>query len=494
MRFYCKRIFPLALLVLFFSTRHVPAQVSLDSLLQTLPETCESLMQKRGWPSLSVAVIHDQKIIFKEAFGYADIEKEKKATTETIYRSGSVTKVFVATMLMQLAERGVVGLEDPLDKYLPGYKPKSPYPGTRQTTLRQLASHTSGLPVDAAVNFWHYYSVFLWIVTNGQIDIKWYVPTDELLATLNTVEIEHVPNSYSNYSNFGFQLLGIAMERAVEQSIAEYMQSNILKPLGMESSCFELTGEQRSRLAVGYVYLEPDFDRYIAPEWNLGSAVYSGGLFSTPEDLARFLAVQFLDDGTDESGILSCDGIRRMRSPNSVPRPRTTESSGLGWGVYRIQDYQAIGHSGGHLGFSARIEALPELKLGIAVMTNARYPEGYIGPEKSVTRIILEKIIPAFKRRERETPFEPENIDLERYAGIYSVAGGYAEAEVKAASGKLNVTLIQDPEFNEPFLPVGRNSFCFESDPGRNPMLTFIEDDSGNIVGLEFLSNIFKKK
>lgn len=77
-------------------------------------------MQQRGWPSLSVAVVLDQKIIYSQAFGYADIEKQIPATTKTIYRIASMTKLFNATMLMQLAERGLVDLNDPLIKYIPG--------------------------------------------------------------------------------------------------------------------------------------------------------------------------------------------------------------------------------------------------------------------------------------------------------------------------------------------------------------------------------------
>ena len=100
------------------------AQSSLDSLLQTLPATCKSLMEQRGWPSLSIAVVLDQKIIYSDAFGYADVDKKIPATINTIYRIASMTKLFNATMLMQLAERGKVDLNDPLIKYIPSYKPK----------------------------------------------------------------------------------------------------------------------------------------------------------------------------------------------------------------------------------------------------------------------------------------------------------------------------------------------------------------------------------
>ena len=121
--------------ILFFIALRTPifAQSSLDSLLRTLPETCKLLMQQRGWPSLSIAIVLDQKIIYSQAFGYADVDKKIPATTNTIYRVASMTKLFNATMLMQLAERGKVNLNDPLIKYIPAYKPKY-LPNTGPTT------------------------------------------------------------------------------------------------------------------------------------------------------------------------------------------------------------------------------------------------------------------------------------------------------------------------------------------------------------------------
>ena len=215
------------------------AQSSLDSLLRTLPETCTSLMQQRGWPSLSIAIVLDQKIIYSQAFGYADVDKKIPATTNTIYRIASMTKLFNATMLMQLAERGKVDINDPLVKYIPAYKPKY-LPNTGPTTLRQLATHTSGLHVDAAQGFWHYFSNFEWVVSKGKEKIVWGVTKDDLLSTLDKVEIEYTPNMYPHYSNFGFQLLGIALENAAHEPFEKYIKSNILDPLDMKNSDFNL--------------------------------------------------------------------------------------------------------------------------------------------------------------------------------------------------------------------------------------------------------------
>jgi CubicO group peptidase (beta-lactamase class C family) len=469
------------------------AQSSLDSLLRTLPETCTSLMQQRGWPSLSIAIVLDQKIIFSQAFGYADVDKKISATTETIYRVGSITKLFTATMLMQLTERGMVNLNDPLIKYIPAYKPTYPA-NTGPTTLRQLVTHTSGLHVDAAQGFWHYFSNFEWVVSRGKEKIVWGVTKNDLLSTLDKVEIEYTPNTYPHYSNFGFQLLGIALENAAHEPFEKYIKSNILDPLDMKNSNFNLNEEQQTRFAVGYTYLEPDFQRNRAPDWDLSIIKYSGGLYSTPEDIARFISFQFRDQSNNDRKILSGDGLRLMRTPQTLRNPQSDDTYGIGWAIYEYAGHPVIGHGGGHWGFSAKVEVLRDLKLGVVIMTNCNYPQGNLGPEKDLTKIICEKFIPILERKKTEAVFDLLNVNLNKYSGQYAVPGDYAHADVQVRNDTLYFSLVEKPQFNTPILPVGMNRFCFAVDPGKHPMFRFSTDDSGKVVSLEFLEFTFKKK
>jgi CubicO group peptidase (beta-lactamase class C family) len=469
------------------------AQSPLDSLLRTLPETCASLMQQRGWPSLSIAVVLDQKTVFSGAFGYADADGKMPATTRTIYRVGSMTKLFAATMLMQLAERGNVNINDPLIKYIPGYTPQYPA-NAGPTTLRQLATHTSGLRVDAAQAFWHYFSNFQWVVSKGNEKIVWGVTKNDLLSTLDKVEIEYTPNTVPHYSNFGYQLLGIALENAAHEPFEKYIKSNILDPLGMKDSDFSLDGEQRKRFATGYTYLEPDFHRYRAPEWELDVLKYSGGLYSTPEDIARFISFQFRDQTGDDRRILSGDGLRLMRTPQTLRSPESMDAYGIGWACYEYEGLQVIGHAGGHWGFFAKAEVLPDLKLGVVIMTNCNYPQGAIGPDKELTRIIYEKFVPILRRKRTETAFDPLHVNLHPYSGRYAVPGEYAHADVSVKNDTLYFSLTEKPGFKAALMPAGPHRFCFAADPGKNPMFRFTADDSGKVAGVEFLSFFFRKK
>ena len=469
------------------------AQSSLDSLLRTLPETCASLMQQRGWPSLSVAIVLDQKIIFSQAFGFADVDRKIPATTNTIYRIASMTKLFNAMMLMQLAERGKVDINDPLFKYIPAYRPKY-LPNTGPTTLRQLATHTSGLHVDAAQGFWHYFSNFQWVVSKGKEKIVWGVTKDDLLSTLDKVEIEYTPNMYPHYSNLGFQLLGIALENAAQKPFEKYIKSNILDPLDMRNSDFSLNEEQQTRFAIGYTYLEPDFQRYRAPDWDLSILKYSGGLYSTPEDIARFISFQFRDQSNNDRKILSGDGLRFMRTPQTMRSPESHDTYGVGWAIYEYEGHQVMGHAGGHWGFGSKVEVLPDLKLGVVIMTNCNYPQGYIGPNKDLTRIIIEKFIPILETKKTEPVVDPLKVNLNKYSGHYAVPGDYAHADVQVRNDTLYFSLVEKPQFNTPILPVGVNRFCFAVDPGKHPMFRFSTDESNKVVSLDFLEFRFKKK
>jgi serine beta-lactamase-like protein LACTB len=480
-------------LIIVILNMPVFAQNSLDSLIQNLPETCKSLMKQRGWPSLSIAIVFDQKIIFSQAFGYADIENQIPATTKTIYRAGSITKVFVATMFMQLAEKGKVNLNDPLIKYIPEYTPDYPV-NTGPTTLRQLATYTAGLHVDAAQGFWHYFANFLWVVNKGKGEIPWGVSKNELISTLNKVEIEYTPNMYPNYSNFGYQLLGIALEKVVQEPFDDYIKSNILNPLDMNNSDFKLNDEQKSRLAKGYVYLEPNFDRYSAPEWGGELIKYSGGLYTTPEDIARFISFQFRDQVENTQRVLNGDNLRLMRSQQTLMSPQSKDVYGIGWAMYQDQGHEVVGHAGGHWGFFAKAEFIPDLKFGVVIMTNCNYPQGDLGPVKHLTQIIYEKFIPILEKKQSELVFDPKKIDLNKYVGSYSVQGGYANAEVFIKDDTLHFSLIEKPDFNARILPLNLNSFCFASDPGKHEMFNFYTDEMGNISSLKFLEYVFKKK
>jgi CubicO group peptidase (beta-lactamase class C family) len=477
-------LFLLGTLFIFGNSR-AQAQIASEktqfqSIIKSLPNKVKARFQESGLPSLSIAIVHDRDIIYSQAFGYADLEKKIPAAPEMFYPIGSITKVFVATMLVQLAEAGIVTLDTPVKKFLPEYQVNSPFKGTQPTTLRQLAMHTSGLPRDANINFWSDYAACNWLFTKGYTKMKWYASKEEILESLHYIELEYPPNSRYLYSNLGMTLLGITLERAAGEPFTEYIASKILKPLGMHDSGFMLHKKQPSRVPTGYVYLDSESEPIIAPVWELGSALYSGGLFSTAEDMARFLSLQFQDNAPGGAQIISADGLRMMHLES------------LGWGYVYDPKHKGIHHDGGHLGYHAYVRAFPTLKIGIVALTNSNNPLMNQNPSDDIAIRILEELKQAILADSVPDSFDPDRIDLKKYVGEYMLPGTQAEIKIELRDDNLSAKLLQDSIFNYMIIPVGINEFGIKGNP--EPWFYFQTDDTGKVKSLKFIEFIFKRK
>jgi CubicO group peptidase (beta-lactamase class C family) len=466
---------------------------AIEPILAKLPERVAATLAEDRLVSLSMAIVLDGKTIFCQAFGQADVKGGLQATAETIYPIASVTKVFTATMLAQLVEGGRMSLEDPVNKFLPEYQPRSPFPWAQPTTLRELAAHTSGLPQDAPANFWCDFSGFVWLVTQGSTPISWFVDKETLLVGLDELEFVYPPDVHAHYSNLNMQVLGLALERACRRPFPEYIKDRILAPLGMDDTGFQLTPEQRSRLARGYVFTGPNNPPLDAPDYDLGCALYSGGLYSTAPDLAKFLSFALDENPAKKPTVLSPASLRRMRTPQSLHLPGVPSSYGLGWGIVRIGDHDAIEHNGALLGYSAHVSAVPDLGLGIVALSNTK---NYLWrPEacKDFARQVLADLADALEAAEKEMPFSPAEVHLEEYTGRYVLPGETAVLSIVALAEGLRVSL-KDTDFDEIFEPVAQDEFCFRTDVQRTPMLFFNRSADGRVAGLAFLSHTFRRQ
>jgi CubicO group peptidase (beta-lactamase class C family) len=456
-------------------------EATLGPAFEAVARKLDAERATRRLPSLSVAVVRGREIVLARAFGTADLERSRPAAPEMIYPAGSITKVLVATAMMQLVERGVVRLDDPITKYLPEYRVRSPWPETSPATLRQLASHTAGLPRDAPVNFWMNYSIGAFVQSRGQAPLEWYVSKERLLESLPTVELDHEPDTDPQYSNLGMALLAMALERASGRPFAEYVAREILGPLGMRDSTLAPGEAERARMPVGYVYLSPEEPPLIAPEWRLGGAVYTGGLYTTASDLARFLAAHFPRDDGAPSPILSQQSLRQMRAP--VGRG----DAALGWWTTDLDGRQLVGHTGGHLGFLASIAALPDLKLGIAIMTNSWNPVGGADDTWELSKMALADLADVVAPTPSPPPpFDAASVDLTRYPGHYALSGGVAHVDVALRNGKLRMSVREK---------TGSEAACEPTGPGRFSCgLEFRTGKDGAVTGLSFALFDFRRE
>lgn len=322
-------------------------------------------MSQRHPPSLAVALVVDGKVAQIVVRGEADKKAHRKATRETLYRVGSITKTFTATALLALRDEGKLALDDRVDAHLPEFGRVALTPtDSRPITLRQLLSHTSGLPRLGDFDY-------------TRLDRD--VPESEVLAALDT-RVVNPPGTEYLYSNFGFATAGLVVARAAGKPYREVLRERLFLPLGMTSATFEATRDGSS--ASGYANNDTDASR--AP-WRLGASEGAGGLYASLDDMAKWVGFQEQawpardgdDTGPVKRATLRESHLAQASSELSAERTReglkvSAESVGLAWHVRRTCDYATLVEHGGAIdGFHAQITFAPDRGFGLVVLSNS---------------------------------------------------------------------------------------------------------------------------
>jgi CubicO group peptidase (beta-lactamase class C family) len=304
---------------------------------------------------MTVAVVLGNEVVSAKAFGWADKEKKIPADIETIYRIGSISKSFTAVALVQLAEKGVLDLDDPVEKYLPEIKNLDGYTRYPPITFRQLASHTAGLIREPKLEN----------AASGPID-QW---ENKILASIPTTSYSSPPGEKYQYSNIGFGILGLAISRAAQKPFMELLHELIFAPLKMKHSAFIPTSEMKKHLAGGYANRADgsiDADLPAREHAGRGYKVPNGGIYTTVGDLARFIASQ---TGASPVQILSeksLEEIQRIQTPESE-----AQGYGLGFFVEIGEDgIKTVGHGGSVAGYNVYHAFAPEFQIGVILFRN----------------------------------------------------------------------------------------------------------------------------
>ena len=341
-----------------------------SAVCQTLPgravsgiETADSLVSaefaKDSIGSITVGVIAGSQLAWTRSVGFADMKTRRLANRNTVYRIGSITKPFTAVMLMQLVAAGRVQLSDPVERYLPEVKQiASRPPGASPFTFLQLATMTAGLArePDEAGPFW-----------TGPVS-AWET---KVLAALPHTSYTSFPGTEYSYSNIGYAILGAALARVAHEPYTEWQRSRVFRPLGMERTQFEVDPMIASDLAVGYE-LNGDGtldDQTAAREARDGRGykVPNGAIFTTVDDLARFVALE-LGRGPDS---VVARSMLDEAFGGLVATDRSLETGyGLGFMAMSRDGYSYLGHSGSVAGYRAAMYYDRPRKLGVVVFRN----------------------------------------------------------------------------------------------------------------------------
>ncbi|QDT02072.1 D-alanyl-D-alanine dipeptidase [Rubripirellula lacrimiformis] len=313
---------------------------------------------EKNLPALSVSLVDGDRVVWADGFGFQDSERRVPATADTIYRVGSVSKLFTDMALLQLVEDAALDLDAPVTKYLPDFQPQNDF--GIPITLRQLMSHQSGLVRESPVG-------------------NYFDPTEpslsETVASLNDTSLVYQPETKTKYSNAAIAVVGAVLEKQLDVSHPQRVRTKILDPLGMTASSFVITPAIESSLATGWMHTY-DGRRFEAPGFLLGTGP-AGNLYSSVQDLAKFLVCLFDDGRSDGGQVVSPAMLKRMTTPVQDANGRS-QGFGLGFKVQNFDGTTKIGHGGAVYGFSTQLEALPERKLGVVAATSLDGSNGVV--------------------------------------------------------------------------------------------------------------------
>lgn len=437
--------------------------------LRILDAWIDFKLYKDGQPGLAIGIVHKGSLLWAKGYGYADIERHIPVTTSTVFRIGSISKVFTALAVLQLREQGKLGLDDPVQDYLPWFTVQQTDPDSPPISVRHLLTHTSGLPENAP-------------------GVSYTTHTGparaELIKNLPDVATLYAAGSRRSYSNLGFGILGELVEAISGRPFTEYVERHILDPLGMSSTDLE-PDPSMPGLATGYSTRTPGQVRRPVPfAENFNTPAGDGA--ASLQDMVSFVSLLMTESAESRGRVLSLATLRDMRRPHWV-NDDWNGGAGLGLGGIRRRDGRTLVRSGGDSpGFFAGFEMDVAQQLGVIVLANAY--------DSDVARYMDQAFLMVGRalRQEPMTTVTASAVaeSWRMYEGIYETAsaswGPYHVMMLSDGLAGLDVS-GDDPWESRSRLEPTRapHVFAIIRPNGIKPgLLTFQLDASGKVVGL----------
>jgi CubicO group peptidase (beta-lactamase class C family) len=414
-------------------------------------------------PGLAVAIVKDGKLVLAKGYGLRKLGDPAPVDEHTLFGIASNTKAFTSAALAILVDEGKISWDDPVIKHIPAFQLYDPYV-TREMTIRDLLTHRSGLGLGAG-------------------DLLWWPPTDysreEIIRRFRHVKPASSFRSRYAYDNVLYMVAGQIIPAVTGNSWDEFIRERIFKPLGMTESNTSVSAFRAGdKIAIPHAPVEGRIEpiKYI----NLDNVGPAGAINSTVSDLARWVLVQ-LDGGLIRN---SPDGTQRLFSerqaremwsaqtitplgdppPHLAPLKANFSAYGLGWALTDYRGKKVVSHTGGLPGYVSRVAMIPDLKLGVIVLTNQESG----GAFQSIVYHVFDYYlgaptidwIAAFRTSEEQAKAraaEAEkkqaasravdskpSLPLAKYAGRY-VDAWYGEAVIANENGKLVLRFSHTP-------------------------------------------------
>jgi CubicO group peptidase (beta-lactamase class C family) len=363
---------------------------STNSIVSRIDSIANSYLNSNKIVGFSIAVLQDREILYSKGFGKSDIENDKSVTAETIFPMASISKLITSIATMKLVEEGKLSLENTLFEVMPDF----PRPDqAKSIQIRDLLSHTSGLADYAK------YGDSLFVQENI------FPKKDEYYYFFENNELLFTPGSKFSYSNSGFLLMGLIIEKITGNLYEDFIEQTISKPFKL-SSLKHLNRNKENGTSIRYDLSDSTFVR------SMMDTVYyfkgDGGMSATATDLAR-IPFELVD-----GNILSEKSIKAMMLPTHF-EDESISDYGLGIRNGEFAGYKVWGHTGGHSNYWSTLAYYPEKRLSIVVFGNTDY--------SPVDALLIEGKVALVALNEIETNLEAQEskqTDLSIYTGEYS--------------------------------------------------------------------------
>ena len=354
---------------------------------------------RNRWPTVGLAfgIVRSGQLEAFHAEGLADIASRAPINEDTIFRIGSLTKTFTAIAVMQLWEQGRIDLDAPANRYLRAFELVPARPGFRPATVRHLLTHTAGIR-----EMLHMRGLLQMRRVLGEA-----IPAGRRVQGLaeyyrGGLRIDLDPGSGWMYTNHGFATLGQIVEDVTGEPLDRYFRDHIFEPMGMDSTDLVRSERVKARLATGYELLSHGAQPVDCELITAGA----GGIYSSPRDMARYVAA-LLGGGANEHGsVLQPETIAVMYEAHYQPDPRIP---GMGLAFWRAElaGHPTVEHSGIVPGFDSQIHLAPNDGVGVMAFANgAKQGMFWLVPEAArVLRLVLD--VPEDNVR-RDVPHHPE--------------------------------------------------------------------------------------
>lgn len=332
-----------------------PAIPAVDPI-KTLVPIFERELKAWQVPGMAIGIVQNGQVIFSQGFGVRDMDKKQPVTPETLFAIGSTTKAFTALVLGQLVEEGKLEWHKPIKTYLPDFTLKDPL-ATAHMTAKDLLNHISGLP---------------------RHDLMWYgsaFTRQQLYERLRYLEPSTSFRESFQYQNLMFMTAGLLAEKITGQKWEELVQQRILTPLGMTQSNFSVAAMQQSS-SFAWPYKKQKQQLQKMAFRNIDAIGPAGSINASIKDMAKWVQFHLSSGELNGKKLISTNGIRALHAPQVVANglgsfPEIPYSLyGNGWVVTPYRGRTVVEHGGNIDGFSAQVGLIPDLNVGVVILTN----------------------------------------------------------------------------------------------------------------------------